>query len=246
MIAQFFAAVLIAGANERLEGGSPTLGSAFRKASTRSTSIFGWAIINSTVGLILQAIRERAGFLGVIVTSLIGAAWNVITWLAVPIIIVEGVGPIVAIKRSALLLKQTWGENLIAQIGFGLIGFLVTLPGWLILGGLSFLLPIVFIPLLIVYLAVVGSVLAALSAIYRTALYRFAVGLPTGDTFDQQALARRLPRQGRRRLAVPALTDLRLPPPDEPPRRHRPAPCGEPGAAASAETAGRPRLAFRP
>ena len=43
-IAQFFTAVLIAGANERLEGGNPTIGSAFGKASSRVGSILGWAV----------------------------------------------------------------------------------------------------------------------------------------------------------------------------------------------------------
>jgi hypothetical protein len=189
MIAQFFAAVLIAGANERLEGGNPTIGSAISKASTRTGSILGWSIVNSTVGMILNAIREKAGFLGVAVTSLIGAAWNVITWLALPIIIVEGVGPITAIKRSVLLLKQTWGENLIAQIGFGAIGSLLLIPGVLVFGALIFVIPWVAIPLLFLYIAVVGSVMGALSAIYRTALYRFAVGLPNGEAFSEDVLA---------------------------------------------------------
>ncbi len=189
MVAQFFGAVLVAGANERLEGGDPTIGSALSKASTRTGSILGWSAINSTVGVILSAIRERAGFLGVLVTTLVGAAWNVVTWLAVPIIIVEGIGPIAAIKRSALLLKQTWGENLIAQIGLGFVGALVMIPGMIVLGGLSLLVPIVGIPLLFIYVAVAGSIMAALGAIYRTALYRFAVGLPIGDSFPESALA---------------------------------------------------------
>ena len=189
VIAQFFAAVLIAGANERLEGGSPTLGSAFSKASSRGGSIVGWSVINSTVGLILSFIRENAGFLGAIATSLVGAAWNVVTWLAVPIIVVEGVGPIEAIKKSVHLLKQTWGENLIAQVGLGIVGFLVMLPGLIVFGIVTVAMPLVGIPLLVVYLAVVGSIMAALGAIYRTALYRFAVGLPAGDTFREEALA---------------------------------------------------------
>jgi hypothetical protein len=190
MVAQFFAAVLIAGANERLDGGNPTLGSAFSKASSRTGSILGWSIVNSTVGMILSAIREKAGFLGVAVTSLIGAAWNVITWLAVPVIIVEGVGPITAIKRSVQLLKQTWGENLIAQIGLGAIGLVLMLPAMVLFGLLFFAIPVVAIALFILYIAVVGSVMAALSAIYRTALYRFAVGLPNGDAFSDDVLAR--------------------------------------------------------
>jgi len=189
MVAQFFAAVLVAGANERLEGGNPTLGSAFAKASSRGGSIIGWSAMNSTVGLILSFIRERAGFLGAIITSLIGAAWNIITWLAVPIIIVEGVGPIAAVKRSAQLLRQTWGENLLAQAGLGIVGLLVILPGVLVFGVVSVVIPLVGIPLLVLYIGIVASILTALGAIYRTALYRFAVGLPIGETFPEQALA---------------------------------------------------------
>ena len=189
LVAQFFGAVLVAGANERLEGGSPTLGSAFSKAASRGGSILGWSVINSTVGVVLSAIRENAGFLGAIITGLIGAAWNVITWLAIPIIIVEGIGPIAAIKRSAHLLKQTWGENLIAQGGLGIIGLLAMLPGIIVFGLVSVALPFLGIPLLFIYLAIVGAILAALGSIFRTALYRYAVGLPNGSGFDELQLA---------------------------------------------------------
>jgi hypothetical protein len=189
LVSQMFAATLIAAANERLNGGSFTMGQAFSKATTRTPSILGWSAINSTVGLVLQAIRDKAGFLGDVAAGLIGAAWNVVTWLVLPIIIIEGIGPIAAIKKSANLLKTTWGENLFAQAGIGLIGFLLMLPGILIFGGLSFALPIVGIPLLFIWVVVISCLMSALGAIYRTALYRFAVGLPNGDAFTQEELS---------------------------------------------------------
>ena len=189
LVSQMFAATLIAAANERLDGGSFTMGQAFSKATTRTPSILGWSAINSTVGLVLQAIRDKAGFLGDLAAGLIGAAWNVVTWLVLPIIIIEGIGPIAAIKKSANLLKSTWGENLFAQAGIGLIGFLLMLPGILIFGGLSFVLPIVGIPLLFIWVVVISCLMSALGAIYRTALYRFAVGLPNGDVFTQEELS---------------------------------------------------------
>jgi hypothetical protein len=189
LVSQMFAATLIAAANERLDGGSFTMGQAFSKAKTRTPSILGWSAINSTVGLVLQAIRDKAGFLGDLAAGLIGAAWNVVTWLVLPIIIIEGIGPIAAIKKSANLLKSTWGENLFAQAGIGLIGFLLMLPGILIFGGLSFVLPVVGIPLLFIWVVVISCLMSALGAIYRTALYRFAVGLPNGDVFTQEELS---------------------------------------------------------
>jgi hypothetical protein len=189
LVSQIFAATLIAAANERLDGGRFTMGQAFSMATSRTPSILGWSAINSTVGLVLQAIRDKAGFLGDLAAGLLGAAWNVITWLVLPIIIVEGIGPIAAIKKSATLLKSTWGENLFAQAGIGLIGFLLMLPGIIVFGALSFAVPVVGIPLLLVWVVVIGCLMSALGAIYRTALYRFAVGLPNGDVFTQDELA---------------------------------------------------------
>jgi uncharacterized membrane protein YeaQ/YmgE (transglycosylase-associated protein family) len=81
----------VAGANERFEGGNPTLSSSFSKAMTRFGSIVGWTATNATVGVILSAVREKAGFLGDIVVGIIGAAWNIVTWLVMPVIIVEGI-----------------------------------------------------------------------------------------------------------------------------------------------------------
>ncbi len=189
LVAQMFAAALIAAANERLDGGSLTMGQAFSKATTRMPSILGWSAINSTVGLVLQTIRDKAGLLGDIAAGLFGAAWNVITWLVLPIIVVEGIGPIAAIKKSATLLKSTWGENLFAQAGIGLIGFLLMLPGIVVFGALSFAVPFAGIPLLLIWIVVIGCLMSALGAIYRTALYRFAVGLPNGGAFTQAELA---------------------------------------------------------
>ena len=189
LVSQMFAATLIAAANERLDGGSFTMGQAFSKATSRTPSILGWSAINSTVGVVLQAVRDKAGFLGDIAAGLIGAAWNVVTWLVLPIIVVEGVGPIVAIKKSASLLKSTWGENLFAQAGIGLIGFLLMLPGLVLFGELSFAVPVAGIPLLLIWIVVIGCLMSALGAIYRTALYRFAVGLPLGDVFTHDELA---------------------------------------------------------
>jgi hypothetical protein len=188
LVTQLFAGALVAGANERFEGGNPTLGSSFSKAMTRFGSILGWTATNATVGVILSAVREKAGFLGDIVVGIIGAAWNIVTWLVMPVIIVEGIGPLAATKRSAVLIKSKWGENLIAQGGLGLFGLLLILPGVVVGVAISSVLPIVGIPLLVLYLAIAFTVLSALGAIFRTALYRFSAGLPVGDAFSESML----------------------------------------------------------
>lgn len=175
----YFLAALCAGANERLQGRDTTMGNALAIANSRLHRILPWAIVSATVSMIIQAIEERFGVLGQIIAGLIGAAWNVVTFLTVPIIVFEDLGPVNALKRSGHLLKQTWGENLAAQIGLGLIGLLAFIPGAILIGigiasGVA-AVTVVTIAIGGVYLVIAATVLAALSGVYRTALYRYAV-----------------------------------------------------------------------
>jgi hypothetical protein len=188
-VVTYFGAVIVSGAHQRLTGGNPTLGSAFAQASSRLGQIFAWSMLTGTVGLILQAIRSRAGFLGTIVVNLVGMAWEIVTWLAVPVVVVEGTGPIDSLKRSAGLFKQTWGENLIAQGGFGILGMLLMVPAIVIAMLVGVAIPVAGLLLAAVWVAVVAVILSALNGIYRTALYMFAAGEQAPMGFDQQLLA---------------------------------------------------------
>jgi hypothetical protein len=85
-VVTFFAAALVAGARERLLGGNPTLSSAFAVAGSRLGAIFLWSLLTGTVGLVLNTIQQRAGLLGGFVVRAIGMAWQIVTWLAVPIV----------------------------------------------------------------------------------------------------------------------------------------------------------------
>src|SRR4051794_4920069 len=117
----FFNTALVGAALIRLDGGDPTLRDGFRIATAHLPQIVGYALIAATVGMILRVIAERAGFLGALVIGVIGFAWNVATFLVVPVLAAENVGPIDAIKRSGGLLKKTWGEQIIGNVGIGLI-----------------------------------------------------------------------------------------------------------------------------
>lgn len=175
----YFLAALCAGANDRLRGDDTTLGHAFAVANSRLHRILPWAFVAATVSIIIQAIEERFGLLGRIIAGLLGAAWNVLTFLTVPVIVFEDAGPVAALKRSGTLLKQTWGENVIAQVGLSLIGVVAMLPAIavVILGVASGVgvVAVVAIAVAVVWMIVVSAVMAALSGIYRTALYRYAV-----------------------------------------------------------------------
>ena len=188
----FFNAALVSAANERLEGGDPTIGSAIRGAARRAGKIVPWALLSATVSVILRAIEERVGLIGRIIIGIVGVAWSVITFLVLPIIVIEGSGAVDALKKSGSLLRSTWGENLAAQFGMSLVGFLLILPGGVVIflgisaggaiGAVGFLIGVIWI-------IVAAAAVAALSAIYQTALYHFAVAgsVPSGY-FDDNAL----------------------------------------------------------
>jgi hypothetical protein len=178
-VATYFTGALVAGANDVLEGRRATLGDSFAAANSKLHRLLPWALVQATVSMIIQAIEDRLGPLGQIIASLIGAAWAVVTFLTIPIIMLEDVGPWNALKRSGTLLKQTWGENIVAQVGFGLLALVAALPGVAVIaigvatGSVAAAVAIGGIGA--IWIAIVSVVIAAMSGIYRTALYRFAV-----------------------------------------------------------------------
>ena len=97
-----------------MSGGDPTVRSAVRRAFSRIGGLVPWAILTTTVGLVLQALRNRAGWMGRFVVDMLGMAWDVVTFLTVPAIVIDNAGAIEGLKRSASLLRRTWGENLAA------------------------------------------------------------------------------------------------------------------------------------
>ncbi len=196
----FFNAALVFAANERLEGGDPTIGSALRGAATRVGRIFPWAIVSATVSIILRALEERSGAFGRIASGLAGIAWSLVTFLVIPVLVFENIGVVDAVKRSGSLFKRTWGENVAAQMGFGLLGFLLVLPAALVVaaavaaGGT---IAVVGVGVAVLWILAVAMVLSALNAIFQTALYRHAAGVGSGAFAENQLQSAFAPRAGR-------------------------------------------------
>jgi len=183
----FFNSALVGAAMIRLEGGDPTVGDGLRIAFQHIGSIFGYAVIAATVGMILRAISERAGFLGRIVVGLIGFAWNVATFLVVPTLVVEGVGPVDGVKRSAALLKKTWGEQLVGNFSIGLIfglvifGVILVSSALIVMAAIANLiwLVVALVLLDVMVLIVLGLISSSLNGIFTAAVYQYAT---TGES----------------------------------------------------------------
>lgn len=187
---------LVGAAMIRLEGGDPTLGDGFRIASSRLPQIIGYALIAATVGMILRWISERAGIVGQIIIGIIGFAWNIATFLVVPVLAVEKVGPIEAIKRSAGLLRRTWGEQLVGNAGigivFGLLATLAILVGvglTIALAQTSVALAIVVVVVTVLVVGTIALIGSAASGIFTASLYRYATKGEPGTNFRADTMA---------------------------------------------------------
>jgi Family of unknown function (DUF6159) len=186
-------AAVVSGAGQRMDGTDPSLGTAFAGARTRTGRLLEWAVLATVVAVVLDALRDRLGIFGSILASLGNMAFNVLSFLALPVIVFENLGAIDGFKRSAQLLRGTWGEQLTFTFGIGVIGFLVSLPGIGILVGAVATgiaaVQVIGVALGIVWVVAVLAVTSALSAVFKTALYRYAVQAPVDDAFDTADLS---------------------------------------------------------
>jgi hypothetical protein len=188
IVQTYFLAALVAGADQRLRGNDSTVRTALDIANSRLHRLLPWAVVTATVTMVLQAIEERFGIVGTIVARLVGLAWNLVTFLVVPILVLEDLGVGDALKRSKDLFKKTWGENVIGQGGLGIVGFLAMIPGVLLVAigasmGTAGL--ILFGAVGVAWIIASAVIVSALSGIYRTALYHFAAhGRVPGEFSD--------------------------------------------------------------
>src|ERR1700728_522524 len=188
----FFNTALVGAAIVLLGGGRPTVWDGLKLAVTRIGPILGYAIISAAVGVLLQFVAEKLGIVGRLIAGGLGLAWTAATFLVVPILAAEGIGPWQAIERSSELLRKTWGKNLIGNAGISLMismisgaiavvgfggGFVLFKRGYGVLG-------VALISAAATAFLLVVLVGAALAAIYSAAVYWYAAsGKPPVD-FD--------------------------------------------------------------
>lgn len=174
LINQIFAGGVVHGAYTRMTGGDPTIMSSIAAAGSRIMQLAPWAVATGTVGLILDALRDK-GFIGKIIAGIINFAWKTATFLVLPILVIEGLGPKAAYRRSKELMRSHWGDSANATFGFMLIGFVASLPGALLMFLGASTENAVFLGLAILWLAVTSVVISTLNGVMRAALYLYTV-----------------------------------------------------------------------
>jgi hypothetical protein len=165
-------------------------------------------------------IQERAGLVGVIATWIGNVAWSLATFFVIPVLLFEPVDVRGAIRRSARVFKDRWGEQVTAQLTIGAgLGFVlvpVMLLGIVLILSVS---PLVGGAVLVIGFVALVVVSSALEQIFGAALYRYAVSgsVPPGmsaEDFDSVIKPRRGRfghRGGTMKVGVPP-----APPPQRP------------------------------
>jgi Family of unknown function (DUF6159) len=178
----YYNVILAAAANDALEGREPDVAAARQVAKNRIPTIAGWALVSALVSITLGALRDRGGFAGQIAASIGAALWGLVTFLVIPVIALEGIGPIDAIKRSGSLVKGRWGQQVTGNFVIGGVATLVTIVGVVgVAGGVALIASASTWIVLGAALVVVGLVVAvggavfggATRGVFGVALYHF-------------------------------------------------------------------------
>jgi Family of unknown function (DUF6159) len=151
-------------------------------ARSRFAQICGWAALSTAISLLMGLLENQGGIGGQIAARLVGMAWSLVTFLAVPVIAIEGTGALATLKRSASLFRERWGQQITGNIAIGgLIGLLGVLPAAIAIGvGVAIWPSVPFLGALLVIVGALGLaisllVMKALGGIFGVALYRYAL-----------------------------------------------------------------------
>ena len=116
------------------------------------------------------------------------------TYLVVPVLVMEDAGVMDSVRRSASLLRRTWGEQLVSGLAFGWLVLLYAIPG-IVLGALGANgYPIFIVPAILWFAGMMAAFTTA-REIFTVALYRYATTGEAPSGYDAGAMGAALRRR---------------------------------------------------
>jgi hypothetical protein len=185
----FFAVALTSEALRALRGEATSVTNGLATATTRLPAIATFSAITGTFGFALGTFGRSRHVAVKIARSVVGTAWSLATYLAIPVMVQERRGGFTSLRRSSDLFRRTWGETTLSEVGIRVVtahlGLLLALIAFALIDllGDSFGILVVFV-LIVAAFAVIGT----LEAIYRSALYVFAAEGVIPEPFDSPEL----------------------------------------------------------
>jgi hypothetical protein len=213
VVGTYFAVGLAAAANKIFQGGEATVSDGLAVARSRFPEICGWAGLSTAIGLFMALLENQGGFFGQIAARLVGMAWALVTFMAVPVLAIEGTGPLGTLKRSATIFKDKWGQQITGNIAIGgAIALLGVLPAALLIAAGVVLWPtsgaaagaLILIGAVIMCVALLIS--KALSGVFGVVLYRYAVDGQAVGGFTQEELESAVKLKKGKRNSPPTAT----------------------------------------
>jgi hypothetical protein len=209
----YFSVALAAAANMIFNGQQATIADGLAVARANFSQICGWAALSTAISVLMGVLENQGGIAGNIAARLVGMAWSLVTFLAVPVIAIEGTGPIETLKRSASIFRQRWGQQITGNIAIGAAVFLIgVLPAvLLIVAGVALWSSASFLGALLVVIGVLILAIAmlvsrALSGVFGVALYRYAVDGQAVGGFSSEELESAVKVKKDKRNAPPTAT----------------------------------------
>jgi hypothetical protein len=185
VITVFWNAAIIASAYERMTTGrNPSFSYGIKQAMKCFPQILIWGLISGTVGVIIgffEAMAESdnivVAIIGHIISFMISFAWWMTTFFVVPMIVLENSGVFESMKKGPKLFEETWGENIVASVGTGIINFIVILTiivvclPLFIFGEIGAALAFI---LIVIGIAISSLFFTACDAVNKASLYYYA------------------------------------------------------------------------
>lgn len=196
-LSTFFNVAIAAAANAALEGQRLTFVQAIGCAGRRLDQVALWALVVSGIGLVVREVGSRLPGGGRLATGLLGAAWTLVSFLAIPVLAVEGCGGLRCIRRSSELLRRRWGETVGGNVAITAWAGVIMLPAvFLLAAGFALVdhahrgTGVWFVVVGLGVTFVISGASGAVRQVFAAAVYRYAVAGTAPAPFSEDDLSR--------------------------------------------------------
>jgi hypothetical protein len=132
-IGVFFQAGVTFAADEALDGDRMTAREALSDARERLGALLSWALIVVVAQLLFGLLLNLSSRFGMFI-SLASFAWSFCTVFVVPMLALQLLTPLEALREAPELLRRRWGEEFAGMFGIGAIATLAAIAPGILLG----------------------------------------------------------------------------------------------------------------
>ncbi len=184
----FFDAGIITIVHGRFSGQNLDFSHGFKGASDNFGKIFVWSAIAAIVGVLIRMLSGKKG--NNIISSMLGAAWSILTYFSLPVMIIGKKEVLESFPESAGIMKKMWGEAAIVNFGVSLFIMAIVVVVALILAAFAIMIPPTTVGWFTLggvfgaFLVVVAVISSTLGVIFKLVLYEYATTgvVPQGFT----------------------------------------------------------------